>query len=161
MQLCHEMCYYSMSHLNATEKASRIHVYRNGAQAVPFGVWTITQFNTIIFDNLDEFRQIGANYYFQPKQAGYYLIHVTLSFSPLQAANTQSGIELTNLAGIARKVSWSDKATFGNYLMSHLTTLEYLTPNDTIEIRMNTSDPASSNIQGAITNCYLIIQRVG
>lgn len=51
---------------------SGCHVYRNSTQTIPHTGFHVVQFNTIIYDYLDEYD--STNYRFKPKRSGIYLV---------------------------------------------------------------------------------------
>jgi len=151
---------YESPDLNLPAKgfASKVYAYRSGPwQLIPFGVTTLVQLNAELFDLLAEFSVAVGTYNFVPTRAGYYLITAQVYWE-ISAATGDAYIRL-----YVNGVSVGDAADFihaARPQMCRITQIRYLTPNDTLDVRVLQNTGAGKQIIAGAPFTFLCIHRL-
>lgn len=140
-----------MSHQYHKGFTSRFHTYRNPFQAIPSGVNTIIQFNTVPYDNINEYNVL--TFQFVPIQAGYYCFHARTYFTPVLPIGTLSrmrilltGLETGRTEFISDGVNWD---------FHNLTVLLPVTPNDRVEVDAFQNSGINQNVMQGLYMTWL------
>ena len=126
--------------------ASRFYAHRNNVnQNWAAGPMAPIQWTTALFDALNELHLGVGEYYFQPREAGYYYIKASARRANFVLANTIDQLEirvtpnvffLVNYKWIA--VNFNDEQQASGVL--------YLTPNDRVHVWWHTTAGAPNDI---------------
>lgn len=146
-----------MSHFKA-EPLSVTRVYRNVNQAGWLNnVWNQVEPDTTDFDRLGEW-QGAPNYQFVPLYAGYYLIIGSIMFATGFNTSDEVQIRLNGVTPLAT-ASVNSTATIGHKI--NCQTIEYLTPNDNIQLWARwTLGAVGGNLSNGRANVFLCIKRI-
>jgi len=151
---------YESPDLNLPPKgfASKVYAYLSGPwQLIPFGVTTKVQLNAELFDLLAEFSVAVGTYNFVPTRAGYYLITAQVYWEILAAVGDAWIRLYVNGADVG---SAADFIHTGDPQMCRITQIRYLTPNDTLDVRVLQNTGVARNIIAGSQFTYLCIHRL-
>ena len=130
------------------EPVSRARATRATAQSFPTGAWTKIQYNTEVFDELDEYDHV-TNFQYKAKKAGYRWVSASLT-----SASVAWGAGRYWMAGLYKNGSiysygYRDEIDVSRttYLSSPLSDLVYLEADENINI-------ALYHNQGGAVNCH-------
>lgn len=120
------------------------------------GVTTQIHYNTKLYDGLDEFDI--ATYVFTPRRAGYYLLISQFRLVPI-AGNDQKIQTVQTMAGVVLAQS---RNHMNNGLPTDLTTstIEYLTPNESVEVTMDQISGLNVNCVGGPESTFFTAHRL-
>lgn len=130
------------------------------SQVIPNNAGTPVRLNGVLYDLLNEFNPVTNR--FVPREAGYYLIIGAVAWLPVV------------LVGIRRNYIWNPitgtsiagtehYGSLNLQIMFDCSCIEYLTPNDAIELRVYQNSGFAEAIFATGTRDYvhLIIRRIG
>lgn len=141
--------------------ASRMRATRSTAQSTANSTWTIVQYNTETFDNLNEYDN-ATNYRFTAKEAGYYSVLAAL----LSTNAAWDAGEYWMLAIFKNGVNISTghrnqaDAAVTHYRPSQVNDMLYLAVNDYIDIRVHHNQGAAMETYIEAVYNYFSIHRL-
>lgn len=121
---------------------SKFKVWVAPMQVIPSGVWTQCNFNTVVFDLLNEYDE-AVLFQFSPLEAGYYLIESGIQYANLVLGDTWINRIMINAAAWGFTVALSG-AILNWTLQNRLIAL--LTPNDVVTVETWHNNGANRNL---------------
>lgn len=137
--------------------SSRFKVYPAvGGQIYVSGVGAPLLFDTKVFDGLDEFDLVTST--FTPKRAGYYLLGTQLWLAAVAGVYAQQ-IGFLILPAIA--LAWDyTEVRDGQPHILRCSTVEYLTPNDVVEVYAGQTSGGNTVVLGGRQDTYFNAHRL-
>ena len=130
---------------------SRFQVYRGVVQAIPNGVNTGINFDTVQYDPLDEYDE-AILYQFTPLQAGYYLLKAGLTFGVLPIGSIYGIILFVDAGIVHRDFRESFIGTLG---IADISRLYYLTPANVVSISAFQASGVGQNVWAGLNRTFL------
>lgn len=135
---------------------SIVSVSRLGAQILPNALDNLLQINTVLYNTLGEFNILTHG--FTPLEAGYYKINAQVTWQNV-AVNFYYRLEIyIGAAPIYYNHFYNTVA--GVWQSQNIEQIRYLTPNDTVYVYVQTSNPAGGTILGGLNNNWLTVNRL-
>ena len=130
------------------------------AQIIPFGANVLVTWPTTEFDGMGEFDDTPANSWFQPLRAGYYQVNLHLLFVMVAGAGFSDQCTFYNpVILVAYAGHTVEQSIIDNYGIT-ISQVIYMTPNDRLQILVNTTNVLGTILGGAPAWTRLTIHRL-
>lgn len=138
--------------------SSMFQVARAVAQNIPNMAWTVIQWDLEDYDELDEMAIVNP-WTFVPKKTGYYFFNVIARIAALAVNDTFSvAYYLNGLALMPERINLTANAI--NDISLSVPALQFLTPNDAVDVRVWHNFGAIRTLAGALWETRLFGFRV-
>lgn len=140
--------------------ATRFYVHRNNVvQAILAGAWRTVEFTTRLPNSSDEYRIAAGTYFFRPNHAGWYMLSGQVEFVDNIAAPDFNQLMFCTAANVPYLTAGDEARVTSRWRMA-LNGIVYLTPNDDVYIKVQTSVVAGVTLNGTIALTYFSVHRL-